>query len=206
LKGKRRIRFSLAALFVAITLFGVVFAPLAKYVRERIAVDRAIRSVRSAGGESYSDWRSVSHRDYVELLNGRFKRVGTRFEIDEDRLRSEDGSLTIAQRLFLFAVAVPPEDIACVKLTGDKIDDQCLSVIVKDLKPCSRLRVLLLSETRVTDNGLKAIAQLRQIRVIGLHKNSNSKRGALELVKSLPECSFVCDSLPETRISSSGKN
>ena len=182
---KRRIRFSLAALFVAITLFGVVLSPLAKYVRERIAVDRAIRSVRSAGGESYSDWRTIHCHDYLELLNGRYKRVGTGIEFDEDRLQSEDGSLTITQRLFLFAGAVPPEDIACVKLTGDKIDDQCLSAIVKDLMSCSRLRVLLLSKTRVTDNGLKAIAQLRQIRVIGLHKNCNSERGALELVKYL---------------------
>lgn len=197
MKRKPIIRYSLRSLFLATTLVGVTLVPLAQYTRERMAASAAIASIRLVGGETYSDWRSVHCRDYLELINGRYKLDGTRFVFDEDRFpRGEGEVLTITQRLYLSLGAAPPEDVVCVKLVGEDVNDERLSVIVGNLRLCSRLRVLLLIDTKVTDSGLRSIGQLRQLRVLGLKQNCNTECGVLILQQALPGCELVRDAQP----------
>jgi len=59
---------------------------------------------------------------------------------------------------------------------------------LKELAELKELRSLSLSGTRVTDAGLKGLKGLRQLRLVLLHKTRVTPEGVADFRQALPKC------------------
>ena len=69
---------------------------------------------------------------------------------------------------------------------GTKITDESL----KDVAKLQQLKWLKLINTQVTDEGLKEVAKLQQLETLDLGETKVTEAGVAELKKALPDCNI----------------
>jgi Leucine-rich repeat (LRR) protein len=83
--------------------------------------------------------------------------------------------------------AASPEAVVVLDLSDTRVSDAGL----KELAPLKNLQILDLSGTRVTDAGLKELALLKNLQALDLAGTKVSDEGIKELKKSLPKCTIL---------------
>jgi hypothetical protein len=139
--SKRRwYQFSLRTLLVVVTLFAVFCSCYAARFRQAVSQRKAVEAIRRLGGRIYYDYE-------MELVGDWY---GVRLDTDEEaekRIASPIGRLL--GRDFYFPVA-------CAICTGPEFTD----AIMGPLRSLTHLTKLDLTQTRVSDSGLKHLGEM----------------------------------------------
>ena len=82
---------------------------------------------------------------------------------------------------------LPGKPVIGVNLTGTGVTDAGLKAL-KDLK---QLTTLNLDKTKVTDAGLKELKELKQLTLLDIYKTQVTDAGVKELREALPNCRVI---------------
>lgn len=77
-----------------------------------------------------------------------------------------------------------------VELSGPNVDDASLSCLANGCDVLSEVRLLVLSGTRITDEGLQSLSRLEGLRFLDLSKTSITRRG-LDDFSGLPNLEWI---------------
>jgi hypothetical protein len=173
-------RFSLRALFLAVTLIGIFIGLAIQHARDRRA---AIQAIDDLGG-SYGvyllgpQWlRDLSGDEKYFYDAGRVTLGSTAAYYRSDRQATDDDMARVVTHLSVFC------HLGHLDLTGSKISD----VGVRPLRRLSRLKVLDLNATDISDGGL---AELQALRESNLVQTKVTQQGIDELRQALPNCTI----------------
>jgi len=192
-RKRRWFQFRLQTLAGAFVVWGLVFTPPAMiYNRARWQRD-AVRAIRQAGGNVYSEAAS----DELDRFLRDFHPFGEPSSpswlatfMGDDAVTSVNGVVYTPQAASPKLVIVP-RSVGWLWLTGAKVGDADLV----DLEGCARLEALSLSATGITDQGLPALARLQGLRQLSLaftnvsddnlaHLNRLDRLEALQLIET----------------------
>lgn len=86
--------------------------------------------------------------------------------------------------------------ITVVRLDGTETDDHDLERLRSHLESLPNLRALLLSETNITNDGLRHLAGLSQLEELEVHKTAVTADGIASLKAKLPQCKVAFGPYP----------